>query len=48
MRAQVHPWIYHDERPYRERLAELVADIGAREGLRNQPPTTAAATARTA
>ncbi|HEY3187711.1 MAG TPA: hypothetical protein VGJ70_09565, partial [Solirubrobacteraceae bacterium] len=23
LRDQVHPWIYHDERPYRRRLAEL-------------------------
>ena len=48
MRAQVHPWIYHDERPYRERLAELVAAIAAREGLRDQPSTAETATARTA
>jgi hypothetical protein len=33
MRAQVHPWIYHDERPYRERLAELVQAIALREGI---------------
>jgi len=32
MRDQVHPWIYHDERPYRERLAELVEAIAVREG----------------
>jgi hypothetical protein len=47
MRAQVHPWIYHDERPYRERLAKLVADIGAREGVRDER-TAVAAPARTA
>ena len=48
MRAQVHPWIYHDERPYRERLAELVARIGAHEGVRAEPPAAPPATAPTA
>jgi hypothetical protein len=48
MRAQVHPWIYHDERPYRARLAELVARIGAQEGTHAEPSTMPAATARTA
>jgi hypothetical protein len=33
MRDQVYPWIYHDERPYRERLAELVGMIAVREGM---------------
>jgi hypothetical protein len=48
MRAQVHPWIYHDERPYRERLAELVAEVAEREGLPGAHSTAAPATARTA
>jgi len=48
MRAQVHPWIYHDARPYRERLAALVADIAAREGLSDEPSVVSAATAHTA
>jgi hypothetical protein len=48
MRAQVHPWIYHDERPYSERLAELVAKIGTEKGERAEPPAVPAASARTA
>jgi len=48
MRAQVHPWIYHDERPYRARLAELVATVAEREGLREKPSMIATAGARPA
>lgn len=48
MRAQVHPWIYHDERPYTERLAELVAKIGTEKGMRAEPSAVPAASARTA
>ena len=33
MRAQIGQWVYHDERPYRERLDEFVRDIAGRERL---------------
>jgi hypothetical protein len=33
LRAQVDQWIYHDERPYSERLEVFVRDIAAERGL---------------
>jgi hypothetical protein len=33
LREQVEPWIFHDERPYSERLESFVADIATAQGL---------------
>ena len=42
LRDSVAPWIYHDERPYSERLAELVGRLGREhrlgDGVAYKPP----------
>jgi hypothetical protein len=40
-KEQMDWWIYHDERPFGERLAEFVEDIGRRHGLVGLEPSRA-------